>query len=182
MKTFLPFVALLLTLSMGAAQCGAGPAAAPAEEAGPSQIMVMEPFARASIPNGAVFLKLMNEGHNDDMLISAGSDIAEAVELHESKMDEQGVMKMSPVPNIPLPAGDTVALQPGGLHIMLIGLKEELAAGDRFSVTLNFEQAGSQTIEVEVKEGLAMGQMEYEGMADEMEDSGHEMEAMDHDQ
>jgi len=150
---YLPLIALLLT----AAQCGA----APAREAAESKIMVMEPSARASIPNGAVFMKLMNEGGADDVLLSAQSGVAETVELHQSKMDENGVMKMSPVPDIPVPAGETVTLEPGGLHVMLLGLKEELAVGDKFSLTLNFERAGAQTIEVEVSDSLMGQQMDH---------------------
>ncbi len=153
MKTYVPLVALLLTVSFAGAQCGA----APAHEAAESKIMVLEPTARASIPNGAVFMKLMNEGSVDDVLLDAESEVAESVELHQSKMDDNGVMKMSPVPNIPLPAGGSATLQPGGLHIMLLGLNGELAAGDTFTMTLNFAQTGSQTIEVKVTDSL-MGQ------------------------
>lgn len=157
MKTYyLPLIALLMVAMLGA-QCGA----APVRESAESKIMVMEPAARASIPNGAVFMKLINEGTQDDVLLSAESEVAEAVELHESKMDENEVMQMSPVPNIPVPAGETVTLEPGGLHVMLMGLKEELAAGDKFSLTLNFEEAGSQTIEVEVSDSLMGQQMKH---------------------
>ena len=155
MKTYLPLVALLLMIPLVAAQCGA----APAQQVAESKIMVMEPFARASIPNGAVYMTLKNEGSVDDALVSAASDVAEAAELHESKMDENGVMKMGPVPNIPIPAGGSATLQPGGFHIMLMGLKKQLAPGDKFSLTLNFEHAAAQTVEVEVTESL-MGEQQ----------------------
>jgi copper(I)-binding protein len=155
--TFLFFITLLVLVALLGAQCGA----APVQETAESKISVLEPAARASIPNGAVFMKLMNEGNQDDLLLSAESEVAEAVELHESKMDENEVMKMSPVPNIPVPAGETVTLEPGGLHVMLMGLKEELAPGDKFSLTLNFERAGPQTIEVEVSDSLMGQQMEH---------------------
>lgn len=161
-KNSLLLVVLLLVLAVVAAQCGAAP------QSSGSDIVVMEPYARAAIPNGAVFMQLTNQGRGDDRLISAQTDVADAVELHESKMDENGVMRMSPVANIPLPAGGSATLEPGGLHVMLIGLKRELAVGDKFSLTLNFEKSGSQTLEVEVRDSMMSqaghGEGEMEGM------------------
>ena len=128
-------------------------------------------------------MKLVNSGAVDDVLISAESEVADTVELHESKINEEDVMKMSPVPNIPVPAGGSATLQPGGLHVMLMGLNRELAVGDTFSVTLNFEKSGPKTIEVEVRDSM-MGQMEHgEGEMDSMSagDNGT-MEGMDDDQ
>ena len=159
---------VLVFLSLIAAQCSGLATAPPAESQsktgaeaavapGGPVIKVMEPRARASMPNGAVYMQLMNEGDADDRLIKAESVVAEAVELHESKMDENEVMRMSPVEMIAVPAGGSAILEPGGKHIMLLGLTEELATGDSFEVTLNFEQAEPQTIEVVVTEGMAMG-------------------------
>ncbi len=115
--------------------------------------------------NGAVYMVLMNEGSSDDALLSAKTDIAEIVELHQTKI-ENDVMKMSPVPNVPVPAGDSVKLEPGGLHVMLINLKEELVPGKKISLTLNFEKSGPMTVEAEIREtGEAMapdmGKMEH---------------------
>ena len=155
MKTYLPLVALLLGLAVVAAQCASDSPAQP-QNSNPD-LMIMEPYARATIPNGAVYMKLVNQGGTDDVLLSAASDMASAVELHESKLDENGVMKMGPVPNIPVPAGGSATLEPGGLHVMLIGLKKELAVGDKFNLTLNFEKSGPKTIEVEVRDSM-MGQ------------------------
>jgi copper(I)-binding protein len=128
-------------------------------------------------------MSLVNEGAVDDALVSAETDVANTVELHESKIDEEGVMRMSPVPNIPVPAGGSATLQPGGLHVMLMGLNQELAVGDTFNVTLNFEKSGPKTIEVEVRDSM-MGQMgPGEGEMDSMSpgDSG-EMGGMGDDQ
>lgn len=171
-RTYLPLFALLLVLLVTAGQCGTAPAA----EAGPPDVMVMEPFARASMPNGAVFMKLMNNGGQDDALVSAQSNVAQAVELHQSKIDENGVMKMSPVPNIPIPAGGSATLEPGGLHVMLMGLNQELSVGDTFSLTLNFEKSGAKTVEVEVKESLMGQKMDMDSMAQD----GEEMDSMEH--
>ena len=183
MKKILSLAALLITCTLIATQCGVGPA----EQSSGPEIMIMAPYARASMPNGAVFMTLENRGDSDDVLLSAECDVAGTVELHESKMDENGVMKMSPVPNIPVPAGDSATLKPGGLHVMLLGLNEALAEGDTFSVTLNFEKSGSKTVEVEVRDSL-MGQgMDHgENDPDSMSPGGDgEMgldDDMDHDQ
>ena len=63
-----------------------------------------------------------------------------------------GMMQMSPVPNIPVPANGKAELKPGGLHMMLIGLNRELKAGDKVQLTLNFEKAGKVPVTAEVKE------------------------------
>jgi hypothetical protein len=144
-------------------------AESPVAPAGPV-IKVMAPFARASIPNGAVYMRLMTEGDADDRFISAETDVAETVELHETKMDENEVMRMSPIDAVELPAGGSATLEPGGIHVMLMGLQAELATGDTFELTLNFEQSGSQTIEVEVQEGMAM---DYSQMDQDQEVEGH---------
>ena len=73
--------------------------------------------------------------------------------MHQSKT-ENGVSSMSPVKSLPIAAGGTVTLAPGGYHIMLEGLKQPLKAGDQFPLTLVFEHAGPITTTVTVK---AMG-------------------------
>jgi len=150
MKRLIFVTVFLMAVLLIAAQCGG---AQPAE----AKIAIAEPYARAGIPNGAVFMTLKNEGGAEDVLVSAATEVAETVELHESKMDENGVMKMSPVPNIPVPANGSTTLKPGGLHVMLIGMQQELAVGDTFSLTLNFEKTGAQTIEVEVRDSMMSG-------------------------
>jgi copper(I)-binding protein len=180
MKPYLTFVTLLLAVAVMAAQCTPGTTS---QESGDPEITIDEPYARAAIPNGAVFMELVNEGAVDDVLISAETEVANNVELHESKIDEAGVMRMSPVPNIPVPAGGSATLQPGGLHVMLMGLNRELAVGDTFSVTLNFEKSSPKTIEVEVRDSI-MGQMEHgEGEMDSMSPGDDDtMEGMNDDQ
>ncbi len=142
------FIAFLLILTL------AGCAAAPTSS-GPD-IKIVNAYARAAMPTGAVYLELQNTGGAADTLLSAASDAAQAVELHESKM-EGDMMSMQPVEKIEVPAGGTVALKPGGLHIMFIGLEKEWKAGDKINVTLNFEKSGAKTIEVEVKADMPAG-------------------------
>ena len=63
-----------------------------------------------------------------------------------------GMMTMSPVDEVPVPAGETVALEPGGYHVMLLDVVEPLVAGDTFEVTLTFENAGEMVVEAEVRD------------------------------
>ena len=100
---------------------------------------------------GAAYLVIQNNGAAEDKLLSVESDVAQTIELHETK-EMNGMMQMSPVPNIPVPAGGKTELKPGGLHVMLIGLNRELKAGDKVQLTLNFEKAGKVPVTAEVKE------------------------------
>ena len=132
----------------------------------------MEPWSRPSpmaAGNGAVYMMLMNEGGSADTLISVETDIAEVVELHETKM-ENDVMKMSPVQGgIEVPGGGSAELKPGGLHVMLINLKEELVPGEKISLTLNFEKSGPMKVEAEIREmGDEMQSEDNEGMEHKM--------------
>jgi hypothetical protein len=116
------------------------------------EIDVGHPHARATAPGqptGGAYLRLENRGTTADRLLSASTDVVASVEMHEMKMDGD-VMRMRQVDAIDLPAKQAVVLAPGGLHLMLIGLKAPLKAGDRFPLTLRFEKAGEVKVEVTV--------------------------------
>ena len=100
---------------------------------------------------GAAYMVLQNGGAAEDKLLSVESDVAKTIELHETK-ESGGMMEMSPVPNIPVPANGKAELKPGGFHVMLIGLKRELKVGDKVQLTLNFEKAGKIPVMAEVRE------------------------------
>ena len=115
-------------------------------------ITIGHPYARSTVPGqpaGGGFLKLDNQG-GDDKLLAATSPVSKAVELHTMSMDGD-VMRMRQVDAIDLPAGKTVELKPGGLHMMFVGLKAPLKAGDKFPLVLKFEKAGEVTVEVHVE-------------------------------
>lgn len=84
-----------------------------------------------------------------DRLLGGSTPAAERLELHSMAMDD-GVMRMREVPAIDLPAGETVNLAPGGLHLMLIHPKQALNAGDTVPLTLRFEKAGEVTVQAKV--------------------------------
>lgn len=122
-------------------------------------ISIDHPWARASMgmaKAGAAYMVLTNNGSAPDRLLSASAEVADAVELHTHLM-EDGVMRMRQVQAIEVAPGEPSVLEPGGLHVMLIGLKQPLAAGETFPMTLTFEQAGEVTVEVAV-EAMGSGQ------------------------
>jgi copper(I)-binding protein len=121
-------------------------------------LSIGHPWARASAGparNGAAFLVIENTGAAD-RLIAVSGEVSERAELHHHMMAGD-VMKMRRVEAVEVPANGTAALQPGGLHIMLIGLKQPLQEGERFPLTLTFEAAGEVTVEVAVEGVAGMG-------------------------
>jgi len=115
-------------------------------------LSVNDAWIRAGIAgeNSAAYMVINNATDQDEVLLNAASDVAEAVELHMSKMDDQGVMMMQQQENIPIAKGTTVELKQGGLHIMLIGLKQDLVAGESIQLTLTFQNTGDITLELPV--------------------------------
>lgn len=115
-------------------------------------LKIIHPWARATVPgqaNGGAYLQIDNTGAAD-RLISAQVDVAGATELHQMSMDGE-VMRMQKLENgIDLPAKQKVELKPGGLHIMLLGLKAPLKEGDKLPLRLKFEKAGEITVEIHV--------------------------------
>ena len=132
-----------------------------------AQATVDGAFARATVgkqANGAAYLQLSAKG--DDVLVSASAPVATKVEIHTMSMDGD-VMKMRVLDKLEIKAGEKMSMQPGaGAHVMLMGLKQPLKAGDSFPLTLNFRKAGKVTVDVTVKD-IAMpakgGDMHHEG-------------------
>lgn len=126
--------------------------AAFAQDYSVGSISIEHPWSRATvagIPNGAAYFVLKNSGDAEDRLLSASASVANKVELHTHLKDGE-VMRMRQVDDIAIPAGGSAALQPGGMHVMLMGLKAPLEQGSSFPLTLVFEKAGSVTIDVTV--------------------------------
>ena len=147
---------------MAAAAAGLFALATNAHDVKVGAITVDHPYARATAagqPTGGGFMQIDNAGPAD-RLMSARATVSGTVELHEMKM-EGDVMRMRQVDGIALPAGKSVALKPGGYHVMFIGLKAPLKAGDSFPMTLKFEKAGEVTVEVKVEAPGAMDSMKH---------------------
>ena len=112
--------------------------------------------APASARMGAGYLTIENRGGTEDAIVGARCDAAETVELHRV-IEAGGVMRMEPVERIDLPAGATVRLEPGGLHLMLIGLLEPLAAGRTFSLELELASGATLVLDVPVRAAGEVG-------------------------
>jgi copper(I)-binding protein len=100
--------------------------------------------------NGAVYVTIVNGGGSPDALVSAVTDAAATVELHET-VQEGGVMKMRPLTRFEVPGGGRLEMKPGGHHIMLLDLKRDLKPGDIVSVTLTFDKAGRMSVDAPVR-------------------------------
>ena len=123
-------------------------------------IEVRDAWARTSTQgmNSAVYFVIQNHNAEADELIGAVSDVADAVEVHESKM-EGDVMTMNRVDSITLEPSAKVEFMPGGFHVMLIGLKQDLKAGDEIEVALQFRNGPDITVKATVKEASGMQNM-----------------------
>ncbi len=116
-----------------------------------AQVTVSDAWVRATVPQqraSGAFLRI--DSAANATLVGASSSVAGVVEIHQMSM-QGDVMKMQQVPRIALTAGKTVALEPGGYHIMLMELKQTLKAGDTVPLTLVIETADRQRREVQVK-------------------------------
>ena len=116
-------------------------------------LSISAPWSRAT-PGGAKvgggYLSIRNAGKEADRLIAVSSAVATSVDVHEMTMKD-GVMTMRPVEGgLVIAPGQTVALSPGGFHLMLMGLKEPLRQGHPVGITLEFERAGKVAVELDV--------------------------------
>ena len=116
-------------------------------------LTIDQPWARVTIANrpAAGYMTIINNGDEPDRVLSAASPKADRVELHTHTMQD-GVMKMAPAGIIEIPANGQVEFAPGGLHLMIFGLKALPKLGDSLPVTMNFERSGSIDLEFEVGE------------------------------
>jgi periplasmic copper chaperone A len=112
-------------------------------------ITIGHPWARATpgaVKNSAAFMVFDNKGAADK-LIGVSGDVAREIQIH-TMITEAGVMKMREIKALDIPANGKAELKPGGLHIMLIGLKDGLKEGQKFPLKLKFEKAGEVTVDV----------------------------------
>lgn len=130
-----------------------GFAGAQAHEIKLGNLVIHHPWSRQSpmaADVAAGFMTIVNNGTEDDRLVKVTAEISTAAQIHDMKMVGD-VMKMEELPDgIVIPAGGTVKLKPKALHIMFIGLKQQVMEGEEFSGTLTFEKAGTVTVDYEV--------------------------------
>lgn len=152
---FVKLLPVFLAAFFITAGAGTGPSDVLAAEDG--KIMVKDAWARArpeSAKVGGAFIMIMNKGTEPDRLMAVMSPVAKRTEIHETKMKD-GVMSMAPVEEIVIEPGEMVTLEPGGLHVMLMGLTGGLTEGEEFPMTFEFEHAGKIDILVQIKDAGA---------------------------
>lgn len=111
-------------------------------------------YARASIPNvpnSAAFFVIKNNSDKDIAITSANSDAAQKNELH-THIKENEMIKMMKIEKLVVPAKSSLELKSGGDHVMLMGLKKELKAGDEINLELSFSDGDKKKIKVPVKD------------------------------
>jgi hypothetical protein len=146
--------ALRMLLVVAGVALTAGPASAQT-----GQLQVENAWARATpgkSETGAAYVTIQSP--TADRLVAASTPVAKEAQLHTMEMSGM-VMKMRPISRVDIPAGQPVSLAPGGMHIMLMGLKHPLKQGQSFPLTLKFEKAGTRTVNVAVEKVGATGPM-----------------------
>ncbi|MET3382850.1 copper chaperone PCu(A)C [Variovorax paradoxus] len=116
-----------------------------------AQVTIKDAWVRATVPQQkatGAFMQL--SAAKDTKLVSASSPVTPIVEVHEMAMQDN-VMRMRQIPALDLPAGKTVELKPGGYHVMLLDLKQQVKEGDTVPLTLVFEGQDGKRESVEVK-------------------------------
>lgn len=121
-------------------------------------LQVESPYARAVPPtaqNSGAFMVLRNDSDQPIKVVDAESNVSKITELH-THIHDKGVMRMRRVESIEVPAHGTVALQPGGYHVMLIGLKQPLKPGDPVHIELTLGDGSKKSVDLKARQAGAM--------------------------
>lgn len=149
-------LALLAVSTLALAACGGDDDASSSDTApAPVGVTVAGAWARTSPMNaemGAMYASITAADADVLVEVKVPMSVAMGTEIHETTMGENDMMSMREVGRIDLPAGETVVLEPGGLHVMLMMLPEPLVTGESFTATLVFENAGEVEVDVEIRE------------------------------
>ena len=142
MKRYLQMTFAVLALSIGWAHA--------------QHVTVSEGWARATVQGQKATGAFMTLTAKENLkLVGVSSSAAGVVQIHEMKMDKD-VMKMSALPSLDLPAGQAVELKPGGYHVMLMDLKQNLTKDDVVPLTLQFQDAKGKKSQLELKVPVLM--------------------------
>ncbi len=144
--------ALLPLLLIAVAACSTGPAGTTNTGLPTISDAWVRPPMAADRP-AAGYMTITNPGVDADRLIGASSPVATSVEIHETTEDASGMMGMHPVDRLEIEPGTPVVLEPGGYHLMLMGVTDMPAVGETVEITLTFELAGDMVVQAEVRAG-----------------------------
>lgn len=126
----------------------------PSQTAEDSNIVVRDAWVRLmppSRPNSAAYMTIENNTSQDKVLTAVSSDLVRTVEMHTMEHSD-GMMKMHKINEIRIPAGGTIELKRGGLHLMLFGIREPLEKGNNIPFVLTFQDGSSVTVDAVVRE------------------------------
>lgn len=174
LRTRRTLLALVAVPALFLASCGSESSSNAAGGSGKMTVTEVRVDVPANPSQAAVRMVIENGTDTDDELMSVTASVADGSMLHESVIDDDGRATMDMLDGLPVPAGETVTFEQGGLHVMLTGITDELAAGDTFDMDLAFAEAGTMTVPVTVKAGSAAA----EG---DMDDMDHESDHTDGD-
>lgn len=148
-RTVALVAALLLVVLVAA--CG-GAASTPAPAGGPMTFRNV--WVRSAAAGGmtAAYFDVTNGRTVKDAVTGVSTSVATSAGLHETTTDASGMMGMHEVASVAVPSGQTVQFAPGGYHVMLMGLKQDLKAGDRVDLTISTEGSGSIVVTAEVRD------------------------------
>lgn len=116
-------------------------------------LSIKDPWVREAPPGARVlgaYMVLANPSSKADRLVSVTSPLADEIEIHRMTV-KNGMMEMDAVDSLTIPAKGEVKLQPGGLHLMIYGVKRDLKEGDSLPIELTFENAGTRKIDFPVR-------------------------------
>jgi periplasmic copper chaperone A len=141
---------LALVLALLVTACGGSALPDPAS----GSLEFSNAWVRAAGAGGmtAAYFDVTNGRSADDALTGVASPAASAAGLHETTTDGSGMMGMQEVASVNVPAGGTVSFAPGGYHVMLMGLEQDLVAGSRIDLTFATNDSGSITVSAEVRD------------------------------
>ena len=145
------YIAIAFSLLIGL------PASAVADS---GDIVVEDAWARASIGTnrpGVAYMTLRNTGTDPVTLVGLETPLAMMPDIHETTTDSNGVSSMGPVGEINISPGESVSLEPGGMHAMLMRLQAKMIEGETFQLTLNFADGGTLTVDVPIFGIAALG-------------------------
>ncbi|UZD90820.1 copper chaperone PCu(A)C [Cognatishimia activa] len=128
--------------------------------AGSEDVVVEDTWARASVGvsrPGAAYMTIRNTGNESVALTGIRTDLAMMPDIHQTSTNAEGVSSMAPAGEIEIAPGESVSLEPGGLHAMLMHLQRPMAEGESFSLTLDFSDGGEIAVEVPILDIAARG-------------------------
>ncbi|WP_158938132.1 copper chaperone PCu(A)C [Burkholderia sp. S171] len=138
------------------------------ESVAANHVVAEHAWARATVEGadvGVVYMSIVNEGPASDALVSVSSPVSRVAQVHENRVDAQGMTEMRALDRVEIPAHARIDLKPTALHVMLVDLKKPLIYKSTFPITLVFERAGVVSVTVIVEKAGAMVPGDMDGMA-----------------